>query len=115
MSPKTATPLHTALPPYRAIEHTSARMVAAALMNQWAEVTRLETVAREQVAALRKLPVTAPLNPAERQARLAALKAILRHDAQVRALADPRWLKVQGWLGRQGQAGGFLADTDSQP
>jgi flagellar protein FliT len=99
MSPKHATLQHTALPQYRAIEQTSARMATAALLNNWAEVARLEAMARDQVAALQPLLGTAALSRDEKRARLAALKAVLRHDAQVRALAEPGWLQVQPWVG----------------
>ena len=82
---------------YKAIEQTSARMAAAAQQGCWVEVERLQAVARDQVASLKaKEPM--PLTPAERQARLAALKAILRLDAQVRNLAEPGWIKIHEWL-----------------
>jgi hypothetical protein len=90
-------PKHTALPQYRAIEQPAPAWLAA-LLNNWAEVARLETVAREQVAALQPLLGPKTQSREERLARLAAFKAILRHDAQVRALADPGWFKVQPWL-----------------
>jgi hypothetical protein len=98
MSPKHHTPQHTALPQYRAVEQTSARMATAALLNNWGEVARLEAVARDQVAALQPMP-GATLSRDEQRARLAALKAVLRQDAQVRALAEPGWLQVQPWVG----------------
>jgi flagellar protein FliT len=98
MSPKHDTPQNTTLPQYRVIERTSARMAMAALLNNWAEVARLEAVAREQVASLQPLLGPKTQSREERLARRAALKAILRHDAQVRALADPGWFKVQPWL-----------------
>jgi flagellar protein FliT len=98
MSQKHDTPQHTTLPQYRAIENTSARMATAALLNNWPEVARLEAVARDQVAAMKPLLGTTTPSREERLARQAALKAILRHDAQVRALADPGWFKVQPWL-----------------
>ncbi|NIC41923.1 flagellar protein FliT [Aquabacterium sp. A08] len=76
--------------PHQQLEHTSRLMLAAAQRSDWSEVRRLEGVAQGQVAALRlQAPRPAPAGPAERQARQRALLAVLRHDAQVRALAEP--------------------------
>ena len=88
----------SAPPQYQALEHTSAQMLAAALQGHWAEVTRLESVARSQVRGLGLQANPAALSPEEKRARRRALLAILRMDAQVRALAEPGWLAVQPWL-----------------
>ena len=85
------------MPHYQALECTSTHMVAAAQQGRWAEVARLQDVAREQVASLQALG-PASLSTLERRVRLEALKAVLRHDAQVRRLAEPGWATVEGWL-----------------
>lgn len=104
-------PLHH----YHALEHTSTHMAAAAQQGHWAEVAHLQGVTRAQVVALK---ATGPhhLSPPERQARLAALKAILRLDAQVRNLAEPGWIQVNQWLNpsTQCQVGAYLADSASK-
>jgi len=87
------------LPHYQALVHTGTQMVAAAMQGQWTEVSRLESVAREQVTVLRPLMSQAAWSHKDRAARRQALIAILRLDAQVRALAEPGWRTVQPWLG----------------
>jgi flagellar protein FliT len=72
---------------YQQLESTSRQMLAAAQRQDWRTVKQLELSAQRQVADLQHPP--APLSPAERQARQRVLLAVLRHDAQVRALADP--------------------------
>jgi len=88
-------------------------MATAAQKGNWPEVHRLQELAREQVAALKATGASAALTAPQQQAKLAALKAILRLDAQVRNLAEPNWLKVDAWLHpvRNGQVGEPLADT----
>lgn len=108
--------MSTTLTHYQALEQTSARMAAAAQQGQWGEVERLQSVAQVQVATLKATGVQ-PMTRTERQARLAALKAILRLDAQVRNLAEPGWVKVHEWLNPSihGQVGAYLADSSSKP
>jgi len=102
-------------PQYQALERTGTQMVAAARQGDWAGVAHLESVVREQVSALKATHAPAPTCPQARQARLEALKALLRLDAQVRALAEPGWNRVERWLGapasRHGQVGAYSADT----
>lgn len=107
--------MSTTLTHYQALEQTSARMAAAAQQGQWSEVDRLQSVAKVQVATLKATGMQ-PMTPTERQARLAALKAILRLDAQVRNLAEPGWVKVDAWLrpSHNGQVGEPLADTQGK-
>jgi hypothetical protein len=108
--------MSTPLTHYQALEQTSARMAAAAQQGHWEEVERLQGVAKMQVQALKTTGLPAQ-SPAERQARLATLKAILRLDAQVRNLAEPGWVKVHEWLipSLQGQVGAYLADSSCKP
>ena len=75
--------------PYEQLEHTSHLMVLAAHRADWPEVLRLETMAAAQVAALQAPTVAMRPTLAQRKARHQALLAILRHDDQVRALANP--------------------------
>lgn len=72
---------------YQQLEHTSGLMLAAAQRANWPEVARLEQLARGQVAQL-QAPAHG-LSLSERRVRHQVLLAVLRHDALVRALADP--------------------------
>lgn len=108
--------MNAPLPHYQALEHTATRMAASARQGHWAEVQRLEGVARHQVQALKAAGPVQSFTPAERRVRLQALKAVLRLDAQVRNLAEPGWLKVEGWLNPSlnGQVGAYSADTQGK-
>jgi flagellar protein FliT len=79
----------TLLDDYRDIEHTSREMLSAARRQAWSEVARLEATSREQIAGLQKHAGTPALPPEEQRQKHHLLLAILRHDAQVRSLADP--------------------------
>lgn len=92
--------MRTAQPYYHALEQTSALMVAAARQQDWAEVQRLEVVADSQITLLRMQRALPPTTPQERNARLQALKAVLRHDALVRQLAEPSLVRLDGLLYR---------------
>ena len=91
-------------------------MVEAAQDGRWTEVERLQTVARTQIAELKAMGAgrLTGSTRAERETRLAALKAILRHDAQVRNLAEPGWVQVSEWLSPSihRQVAAYSADTD---
>lgn len=77
-------------PSYLPLLELSRKMALAAEAQHWERVAGLEAEAREQVALLKNTP-PALLGPAERHARQQALLAILRHDARVRAWAEPGW------------------------
>jgi len=100
---------------HQALESTGAQMLAAAHKGHWTEVTRLEAVALAQVAIYRATPASMPDTLEVRQARLKALKAILRLDAQVRTLAEPVWHQMERCMGTtnviNGQAGAYFADN----
>ena len=109
----------TPLPPSteQALAHTGTQMLAAARLGDWTEVRRLESVAQRQVQALRqRSPRIHDLPPAQRRARLEALKALLRLDAEIRRLAEPGWVRVESWLApsRRGQDGAYSADTQGK-
>ena len=108
LSPAT-NPQHTMSPdllaPYQAIERTSLQMVQAARRADWAEVARLEALSREQVAQWREHTAARELSPAQQRKKRAALLAILRHDAQVRRLADPTQANLELLLQRPAAAG----------
>lgn len=102
---------------YLNLEHTSQQMVAAAQQSDWATVERLELQALQQVKGIRAAPPQTHTNQGRGEARHQALLAILRHDAQVRALAEPGWEKIEGYLRwtetSGGQVDGCRADIDN--
>jgi flagellar protein FliT len=74
---------------YQDLERTSHLMVSAARQANWQEVQRLECVAAQQICALRAKMVATRPSLKECQSRHRALLAVLRHEAEVRALAEP--------------------------
>ncbi len=83
---------------YKALEAASARMLEAAQVDDWDRVVELEGVCAVLIERLREQAERAPLSPEERAEKHRIMLAILRHDAQIRALAEP-WLEVWGDAG----------------
>ncbi len=81
----------TLLDYYRAIESTSVQMVAAAREEDWDEVVRLEGACAVLIEQLRHRSRTEALDAAQRTEKSRIMLSILRHDAQIRNLAEP-WL-----------------------
>ena len=83
---------------YQTLEQFSRRMHQAALLSDWGTVAELEKTCRATAEGLQDLDVEAAkgtLTPTQRATRQRLLLSILRHDAQVRALAEP-WLADVG-------------------
>lgn len=83
---------------YQTLEQFSQRMHQAALLSDWGTVAELEQVCRatsQNLQALSPQQVAGTLTPTQRATRQRLLLSILRHDAQVRALAEP-WLADVG-------------------
>lgn len=75
---------------YRNLERTSEQMLRAAQQDDWAEVRRLEALCTEQVTQLKSHQRSgAPLTPPAKAQKHRLMLAILRHDAQIRSLAEP--------------------------
>jgi flagellar protein FliT len=91
--------------PYHAIVRTSEQMVQAARRDDWDEVGRLEATSRRQVAQLNAQTSNVALSPAQKARKRSALLAILRHDAQVRRLADPAQANLELLLNRPAAGG----------
>lgn len=79
----------TLLAQYHTIERTSQQMLQAAQQDDWAEVRRLELVCNEQVAQLKQQAHGVRLSPPAKAQKQRLMLAILRHDAQIRSLAEP--------------------------
>jgi len=76
---------------YRAIENTSVQMVNAARLEDWDEVVRLEGACAVLIEQLRHEAREQILPPEQRAEKNRIMLSILRHDAQIRSLAEP-WL-----------------------
>lgn len=78
---------------YKALESTSELMLAAAEVDDWDEVVRLEGACSVLIEQLRDRSQGVELSAAERAEKHRIMLAILRHDAQIRSLAEP-WMDV---------------------
>ena len=74
---------------YKAIENTSVRMVEAARCENWDEVVRLEGACAVLIEQLRHESRTQVLSATQRAEKNRIMLSILRHDAQIRSLAEP--------------------------
>ena len=80
---------------YKAIEQTSSMMLAAAHVHDWDEVVRLEGACAVLIEQLRARSSGVQLSLEERTEKHRIMTAILRHDAQIRDLAEP-WIDELG-------------------
>lgn len=85
----------TLLDYYRAIEDTSTKMLSAAQVENWDEVVRLEGACAVLIEQLRERSKSLELTVQERTEKNRIMMAILRHDAQIRQLAEP-WIEELG-------------------
>ncbi|MDP3519836.1 MAG: flagellar protein FliT [Hydrogenophaga sp.] len=76
---------------YKAIENTSVQMLTAARMENWDEVVRLEGACAVLIEQLRHESRSQVLSADQRAEKNRIMLSILRHDAQIRSLAEP-WL-----------------------
>lgn len=81
----------TLLDYYKAIESTSTQMLAAAQVEDWDEVVRLEGACAVLIEQLRHEARQQVLPAEQRVEKNRIMLSILRHDAQIRSLAEP-WL-----------------------
>ncbi len=75
---------------YQALEDASVRMLQAAQADDWDRVVELEGACAVLIERLREQGEHAQLTPTERAEKHRIMLAILRRDAQIRALAEPR-------------------------
>jgi flagellar protein FliT len=76
---------------YRKMADASARMLAAARLDDWDTVCGIEKECAALVGELSMMGDLAPSDPALRQQKLELLKRVLADDAAIRALSQP-WL-----------------------
>jgi flagellar protein FliT len=77
---------------YRAIEHSSHRMLEAARARDWDEVVRHESACAVLIEQLRYRCQSEQLPAADREEKTRIMQRILRNDAEIRVLAEP-WLE----------------------
>ena len=81
--------MQTLIDYYKAIETTSVRMVEAARSENWDEVVRLEGACAVLIEQLRHESRSQVLSATQRAEKNRIMLSILRHDAQIRSLAEP--------------------------
>lgn len=74
---------------YKAIENTSKLMLDAARTKDWDEVVRLEAACAVLIEQLRERSIGVNLSVEQRAAKYQIMMTILRHDAEIRNLAEP--------------------------
>lgn len=87
---------------YKAIESSSAKMLAAAEAEDWDGVVRFEGACAVLIEQLRFRAQQEVLSPEHRVEKAQIMRRILHNDAQIRYLAEP-WLQhlEQSFAGRQ--------------
>lgn len=91
---------------YEMLSELTGTMLNAARQGEWDHLAALERRCQGHVGDLMKAtPV--PLNETEQRSRVAIIRAILKNDAQIRALTEPRLHELQQRLSmnRTGQRG----------
>ena len=76
---------------YTAIEEASRQMLEAARREDWDAVVRFEGVCAVLIEQLRFKARTEELSREDRAEKMRVMQRILRHDAEIRTLAEP-WL-----------------------
>ena len=76
---------------YKAIEDSSAKMLAAAKSENWDQVVQFEGACAVLIEQLRSTATTQELQPEQRSEKSRIMQRILQNDAQIRYLAEP-WL-----------------------
>jgi flagellar protein FliT len=84
---------------YKAIEGASRRMLEAAQAEDWDQVVRLEGACAVLIEQLRAESRSQNLGPEERMEKQRIMLSILRHDAEIRNLAEPSLADIEHMLG----------------
>lgn len=88
---------------YKAIESASRQMLEAAQIENWDEVVRLEGACAVLIEQLRAESQLQNLTPHERTEKQRIMLSILRHDAEIRTLAEPWLADIDLMLGGSSQ------------
>jgi len=89
----------TLLDYYKAIEGASRQMLEAAQAEDWDSVVRLEGACAVLIEQLRAESRSQSLEPKERAEKQRIMLSILRHDAEIRNLAEPWLADIDHMLG----------------
>lgn len=89
----------TLLDYYKAIESASRQMLEAAQVEDWDQVVRLEGACAVLIEQLRAKSRSQNLAPKERGEKQRLMLSILRHDAEIRNLAEPWLADIDHMLG----------------
>lgn len=81
---------------YKAIEESSRKMLDAAKAEDWDEVARFERACAVLIGQLREKARNEELLPEQRSEKSKIMIRILSNDAQIRYLAEPWLLKLEG-------------------
>jgi flagellar protein FliT len=84
---------------YKAIEGASRQMLEAAQMEDWDEVVRLEGACAVLIEQLRAESRKQNLAAPEKAEKQRIMLSILRHDAEIRQLAEPWIADIDDMLG----------------
>ncbi len=90
---------HTLLDYYEAIESASQQMLVAAQMENWDQVVQLESTCAVLIEQLRSKARANKLSSEERCEKLRIMQRILRIDAEIRLLAEPRLNDIERLVG----------------
>jgi flagellar protein FliT len=80
---------------YRAIEDSSRKMLDAAKVEDWEQVVRFEGACAVLIEQLRYRAREEELQPEQRQEKARIMQRILRNDAEIRYLTEPRLMQIE--------------------
>ncbi|MDP3425587.1 MAG: flagellar protein FliT [Burkholderiaceae bacterium] len=86
---------------YKAIETASRKMLEAAQCENWDEVVQLEGACAVLIEQLRAQSHVHHLSAQERSEKQRIMLSILRHDAEIRNLAEPWLADIDHMLGSE--------------
>lgn len=87
---------YTLINHYRAIELSSAQMLAFATASDWGRVAGCEKTCGELIAQLGRARSQSGLTPAQQAEKSQIMKRILAIDAEIRQLAQPAVARYAG-------------------
>lgn len=80
---------------YKAIEDSSRKMVDAAKAENWEQVVRFEGACAVLIEQLRYRAKEEELLPEQRKEKARIMQRILRNDAEIRYLTEPRLMQIE--------------------
>jgi flagellar protein FliT len=80
---------------YKAIEDSSRKMLDAAKEQNWEQVVRFEGACAVLIEQLRRRAHEEELLPEQRKEKALIMQRILRNDAELRYLTEPRLIEIE--------------------